>query len=307
MPARIRALDGMRVIAEYFVVRHHVLSTRGWSPGSPVGLDIMSFFFVLSGFVTMWISHDENLSDWTKRMEFVRKRVVRFVPIFALNYVIGIPSRLVGLFRNGCWVDAVCPVLQVVALDSWFGCGYQFIIVAPSWFLSTMIWQWVFWAWLKDWLLDWLDNKAKVWERIYAIALLWLIFPMFMIRLDVYTISCFPIVRIGEFLTGSGVACVLLFHRDSAPPSWLQGRRFWYPFAFVIFLYNLQSLRHGLSFLCLGEMAEHERCDVWQWAQVDEKNGLTTPCLTIFDKVVNKYTLVSVSYTHLTLPTTSRV
>lgn len=292
MPTRIRALDGMRVIGEYFVVRHHVLADRGWSAGGPLGLDIMSFFFVLSGFVTMWISHDEDLSNWRKRMEFVTKRAIRFAPIFALNYAVGIPNRLFGLYRRGCWLDAVCPILQFAALDSWCGCGFQFILNAPCWFLSTMIWQWVFWADIKDWLLEWLEDKSKAWKRIYTIALLWLIFPMLLIHLDVYTISCFPIVRFGEFLAGSGVACVLLFHRDAPPPWWLQGRRFWYPFAFVIFLYNLQTLKHGMSFLCLGELAEHSRCDVWQQAQKDSVHGLTPPCLTLLDKVVNKYTLV---------------
>lgn len=281
------------MIAEYFVVRHHNLYHKdAWISGGPLGLDVMSFFFVLSGFVTMWISYDEDLSTWDKRYGFVKKRVIRFVPVFVLNYLLCLPGHIVAIFTRQCWADALCPVLQLGALDSWAGCGVIFIVNGPSWFLSTMVWQWVFWVWLKDSVLHWLDDKSKAWGRIYAIAGFWTLFPLCMMKLDIYTISTFPIARLGEFLVGCCVACILLFHRDSTPPAWLRGRGFWIPVSCVIFLYNLQTLRHGMSFLCLGELAVHTRCELWPLAQADEEHGTTTPCLTILDKVVNKYALV---------------
>ena len=290
---RIRSLDGIRVIAEYFVVRHHVLMGKdGWAMGDPVGLDILSLFFVLSGFVTMWMAHEEDLTSWSNRREFLKQRIGPFIPIFLLNWAICLPDHVIAIVQRGCWVDAVCPLLQLGALDCWFGCGYRFIMNSPSWFLSTLVWLWAVWVCIKDWLLRWFGDDSMGWERIYQMGLFWLWFPILMFQLDMYTTSPFPPARLGEYLVGCGVASALLVNKDKPPPFWLQKGRFWLPVVFVIVLYNLQTLKHGLKMVCLEELAQHDQCKVWSWPQpVVEAAGIP-PCLTGLDKIVNKYALV---------------
>lgn len=290
---RLRALDGMRVIGEYFVVRHHVLMGKdGWAMGDPIGLDIMSFFFVLSGFVTMWMSHEEELTDWPKRREWLKMRITPFIPIFLLNWLICMPGHIMVLFQKGCWVDVVCPVLQLGALDCWFGCGVRFIMNGPSWFLSTLVWLWALWACLKDWLLRWFGDETMGWERMYQMGFFWVWFPIVMFQLDMYTISPFPPARAGEFMIGCGMASMLLLNQDKPAPTWLQHGRFWIPVVCVIILYNLQTLKHGLNMVCLEELAQHDQCKVWTWPQPTIEAAGIPPCLTGLDKLVNKYALI---------------
>ena len=288
---RLRSLDGLRVIAEYFVVRHHVVEGKeGWGGSSPMGVDIMSFFFVLSGFVTMWMFHDADTGTWEARYRFLRGRVERFLPMYVINWGLGLPSAIYLTLHYGCALHAVCPVLQLAGLDVWFGCGFIYLSNATSWYVSTLFWLWACWALVKDRLLLWLEDANSAWERVYALGLLWLWLPVIMWSLDIYTVSPFPLARLGEFLVGCGVACLLLLHRDRDPPVWLKDGRYWYPVIGVILLYNIQQQRHGMSFLCLGERPQQEGCGVWRWPQ--PRLEQSPPCMTVLEKLVNKYALV---------------
>ncbi len=64
-PRPLHTINAMRVLAEYWVVRHHCLVKR--RPAKldmgPIGDDIMSFFFVMSGFVVMYRHEKTDFSS----------------------------------------------------------------------------------------------------------------------------------------------------------------------------------------------------------------------------------------------------
>ncbi len=70
---RLHSVNSIRVIAEYMVIRYHVLKQDNDDHGA-VGLDIMSFFFVLSGFGTMYTFEQEYLTTLRERLGFMWAR-----------------------------------------------------------------------------------------------------------------------------------------------------------------------------------------------------------------------------------------
>ncbi len=85
---KLHALNGIRVLAEFAVVRLHSLhdhrieriSTGDEELQShmrgPYGMDIMCFFFVLSGFVMMYTHQDADFSHWKSKLWF-KSRLIR--------------------------------------------------------------------------------------------------------------------------------------------------------------------------------------------------------------------------------------
>ncbi len=80
----------IRLIAEYFVVRHHIspshLQKGGYDEQArgPIGVNITRFFFVLSGFALEFSFELEDFSTWQAKKEFaiMKSRISQLYPIF---------------------------------------------------------------------------------------------------------------------------------------------------------------------------------------------------------------------------------
>ena len=118
-PSPLHTINAMRVLAEYWVVRHHCLVYRGPDRPSmgPIGDDIMSFFFVLSGFVVMYRHEKTDFSGWESKREFLVSRVSLIYPVFLLNLLFKVPSTIIDLVATKCWVNYFCPIAQLGMLD----------------------------------------------------------------------------------------------------------------------------------------------------------------------------------------------
>lgn len=296
-PPRLPALDGLRVIAEYFVVRHHILPTYNATfptehVNDPIGADIMSLFYVLTGFVTMYRTSHEDLSSWQRKKEFWLSRLYRLYPVFLANWLFQWIGRHVNEAVGAsdpdtCVYAYVCPFTQLFMLDSVCGCSIRYLVNGVSWYFSSIFWLWMPFPFFKDRVLQFFAT-GQVWHKICYVATIWSLIPVLLWGFDLYTVMPFPPVRFGEFLVGCGVAvCVL---QDEPYPNVLSGGKFMAPATTWFGLFLLEQTRHNLGFLCLQEKTVTMTCSMWKWGQEWTENS--PPCILVTEKLLNKTALV---------------
>lgn len=295
-PQRLLALDGMRAFMEYFIIRHHIVpsATADARTGhhDPIGSDVMSFFFVLTGFVTMYRAEHEDLSTWARKKRFWMSRLTRIYPIFLMNWLFQWFGRGLRLLvdrsyeADPCVYWHVCPYTQLIMMDNWLGCGYG-LLNGVTWYISAIFWLWILFPFAKDRISSFFSS-GRPWERICYVGLGWMLVPVLMLGFDLYTVMPFPPARLGEFLVGCGVAVVI--HRNEPYPSVLANRKYWVPGIVWACFFNLALSKHWFSFLCLRESTHSEVCAVWKFGQDYRENE--PPCILVLDKLVNKTALI---------------
>jgi hypothetical protein len=297
-PPPLHTLNAVRVIAEYLVVRFHCLPNHHYLSDAvevgPIGEDIMSFFFVLSGFVCMYSARDRDLFTLQSRIRYGFQKIKRLYPIFLLNYLCSLPvTILVSMPRmQYCWAGYVCAPLQLFFLDAWAGCGFRFTVLGVAWFISSSVWLWIAFPFFKDFLAERVFNGDRIWAKMGAINLIWGFLCLLLYKHDLYTIAPLPLVRAGEFLIGCGTACAL----HTEPPWVLANGRHLLLGCLVFAVYCLQLSKHNMEFLCMHEAYQHEECTLWHAGQTWVP--ASPPCITVFEKVVNKYALVWAGVIH---------
>ena len=290
-PPRLHSVNTIRVLAEYLVVRFHILPDRRLNDvgsGGPIGMDIMCFFFVLSGFVMMYSFEHVDFSTWMAKRDFIVKRLQQVYPIFLFCWLCCLPI-LIMEWQTGardCWVRKMCTFLQLFMLDAWVGCGCRNTVLGVSWFLSCLMWLWLIFPFIKDYLLRFYAYRGFVWLKIAAINLVFgFAFYLFW-DYSIYTIAGLPLLRIGEFIIGCGAACAL----KAPEPVLLANMRFCIPCVLAFILYTVERSDHGMDWLCLHEQSESSDCVIWQKGQ--PWVSASPPCMTVMEKVGNKYALV---------------
>jgi peptidoglycan/LPS O-acetylase OafA/YrhL len=297
-PRTLHTINAMRVLAEFWVVRHHCLVHRGPDRPSmgPIGDDIMSFFFVMSGFVVMYRHEKTDFSSWESKRDFLVSRVKLVYPVFLLNILFKVPSLIVRLLYDDkyryCWVHFLCPVLQLGMLDGWAGCGWLFPLDGTAWYMSCIMWLWYAFPFVKDFITDRVFGQNCLWRKMLAINLVWALMFMLLWAYDLQTLAGVPFLRLGEFLLGCGAAIAL---KHTSPC--LAGNWFWGPFILVLVLYVLEKTHHGITSLCLRELLQHEECTLWHAGQT-QFSGIEPPCITFAEKIPNKYALVFAATLH---------
>ena len=288
-PSPLHTINAMRVLAEYWVVRHHCLVKRRSEKldMGPIGDDIMSFFFVMSGFVVMYRHEKTDFSRWESKREFLVSKVSLIYPVFLLNLLFKLPSTIIDLVTTKCWIYYFCPIAQIGMLDGWVGCGASFSMHGTAWYLSCIMWLWLVFPFIKDIVVDRVFGQQWVWCKMLAINITWALLFLSLWAYDLQTLAGVPVLRLGEFLLGCGAALAL--HHESL--KCLAGNRFWAPFVCVLTLYILEKTDHGLSWVCLREHLQHEECTLWHAGQT-QFSGIKPPCITLAEKIPNKYALV---------------
>jgi peptidoglycan/LPS O-acetylase OafA/YrhL len=132
---RIESLTFFRFIAAAIVVIFHYGRGTALAKLAPgfltAGPEMVSFFFVLSGFVLMIAYWDRDLD--TKK--FLRARFARIVPIYYL-------ALIAVLFLEGADFEKRAILLNVSFLQSWFP-PYPLSINIPAWALSVELFFYV--------------------------------------------------------------------------------------------------------------------------------------------------------------------
>jgi peptidoglycan/LPS O-acetylase OafA/YrhL len=120
-PDRFVVLDAMRGVAAFVVVVYH-----GTSHMFPTGYAAVDLFFVLSGFVLAH-RYGQDLNSGGQRVAFLKRRLIRLYPLYAVGTLIGLVSTafLVGRIDGWTWrlygtalvfAPVFLPVLTNIAL-----------------------------------------------------------------------------------------------------------------------------------------------------------------------------------------------
>lgn len=288
-PPRLHAVDGMRVIAEFLVVRHHV--TEHTSDGEwYAGVDLMSLFFVLSGFSVMYTYEREDFSSWTKVVRFWRKRLIPVYVVHLIHWLCWFPD-VVERQEDGCFSTRACPLLQLGWLDSWAGCGMD-VPNFPSWYLSCQVWFWAAFPLIRDTLVERLYNQHNMWSKMGALHAVSTGIFLACWHVSIITVIGFPPARFLEFAIGAGAALAL----HTQPPALLQGGRYWFPLAWTVAVYVAGMLNHTVTSFCLHESLERN-CSLWDRPSL-LTHPATAPCNTWADKVQSKSALFLAATIH---------
>ena len=138
----LASLNSMRVLAEFWVVHFHIAPTH---PVLKIFVyDLMSFFFVLSGFVLTHTHQHNDLSTWAAKRAFWWRRWSKTYPLFFMFWTFS----LVNALANGHLPESTCCWVQLVFFDGWIHCDFLDIFNAPSWYISALAWAWLWFPWL---------------------------------------------------------------------------------------------------------------------------------------------------------------
>ena len=214
----LHTLNAVRVLAEYCIVSYHIYFGHPVSVpenydigdiilSHGVSLDLMSLFFVLSGFVSMYNNLDETL-DWDNQFktQFILKRLKKTYPCYLLSLLMGLPHFLVSYFsdKTSCIYDIVAVFCQLFCLQCWL--GYRFAgSNSVSWYIGTLVWIWILFPFIR--LNKILCHRPWCWVIIFY--LLSIASNVAFANYCSANTRQMPIIRVFEFLIGCATACTL--------------------------------------------------------------------------------------------------
>lgn len=199
----LHSLNALRVIAEFIVVSSHLTSVENSNkfPHSFGGAGaLMSFFFVLSGFVAMYSSKSEGVNR-----HYLTRRLERTYPFFLLMWVLGLPAYVVDMYvrkRETCIVQRwiyVC--LQPLCLEAFLGWQIEGSNT-PLWYYTSLVFMWALYSRID--VKQWIGNHPLKWIVGLYVASLLLNCPFFIF--DGSTVQQLPLLHAFEFFMGCAAA-----------------------------------------------------------------------------------------------------
>lgn len=144
------SLNALRVIAEFWVVRLHI----GTDVANPHYIevltdDLMSFFFVLSGFVCMYSQKDTNFNHWTSKKNFILKKLRKSYPIYLFWYIATCIGRMSEQKLSCSWFWW-CFFADLIMISPWSYCGQTVNMRGAAWYITTLFSIWVFFPFIKS-------------------------------------------------------------------------------------------------------------------------------------------------------------
>ena len=209
----LHSVNALRVIAEFWIVRLHLsflVDPNAQEHGVWLDIfahDLLSFFFVLSGFVAGHSHRDTPALGWAETRRYWLVRWSKTYPVYA----VWVTVNLVGtLLRAGPPLDCSwfwpCVVGDYTLLSPWMFCES---IEGPgvAWYLATLYWLWLAFPFIHS-RAGWL--RAYPW---HCAAILWLLsLPPWTIGVlypsvagggsPTNNLSRVPLFRLCEFLIG---------------------------------------------------------------------------------------------------------
>jgi hypothetical protein len=290
----LHSVNAIRVISEYFVIRLH---TFAWTIGMDSFVrDLMSFFFVLSGFVMMHTHHSTSFTTTKHRCDFWVSRWKKAYPAYIINYALRSPVIFVRAFgsesSNRCIYKLYCSLIEIVILNPWSGCGVDNLINSVDWYIGTLAWLWFVFPFIHGTLKEFFNSR--IWAKMLLINVISAGLISAFSGYEIFTICTLPVLRLGEFVIGCAAACAL---EQLDPPEQMESKPLtmlqWTPFTLILMymavLYTVFALPHGLESLCLHEDSHHKGCSLWETSKWIEENP---PCLLVWDKYFNKHAIL---------------
>lgn len=217
---RLDSLTGLRTCAAFIVFAHHATAYGGadplWSRLTHAGVNGVSFFFILSGFVLAWSAKPGD----TMRA-FLRRRAARILPLYWVAWVAGAALTIVA---GGL---AVVPHLlpSLVLLQAWFPDRHVYFAGnSVGWSLSCEMFFYIAFPFLIP-LLHRLSNSG-LWWTLASSAAFALAFPLLLRPTDpegvaYWAVALFPMTRALEFVLGICLAVLTRRGVRCPVPFWL--------------------------------------------------------------------------------------
>ena len=207
----LHSLNALRVLAEFWIVRLHI----GTDAGSPrwiralAEVDLMSFFFVLSGFVCMYAQRETDFGKWGSKKQFYVRKLQKTYPLYLFWYTVSCIGTI-RIYNLQCPWFWWCFVADLVLLSPWSYCYQTENIRAASWYITALFSLWAMFPFLKSFYVTYCPGYE--WCKI---SLLYLFSLVPWCYLYVYpwqgpNFAEIPLVRLAEFSMG----CTLVFTLD---------------------------------------------------------------------------------------------
>ena len=215
---RLHRLNTLRVCAEFVVVHCHFYCQTHYAAAGieEVVSDLMSFFFVLSGFVGMYSNmHNESLN----MLGYIAVRFRKTLPLYLGVCVVNSISMCTqGKFSSEitCPWDVFCAISQFFLIAPWCFCRSSTSLNGAGWYIATLYWLWFVFPALHGYLRKW--NVKYVWQ---ISVFIWVyITSVWTVVAFTGTISweskTFPLFRLAEFVLGA-IVCLPAKQTTSFP------------------------------------------------------------------------------------------
>ena len=146
MTETLHTLNAARVIAEYAIVHYHISflfpGSNGLLSQGVVADNLMSFFFVLSGFVAMYSNKETDISSFPNAFRYIYRRICKTYPLYLLLYLADLPATILGQVDD-CEYFWVSLAAQPLLLQCWIGSQHIAISNGVGWYLCTLYWLWI--------------------------------------------------------------------------------------------------------------------------------------------------------------------
>ena len=228
-------LNSARVIAEFFVVHYHLRGDVGSHEGlvtTAMSADLMSFFFVLSGYVAM---HSYSNPPY---LHYLSRRLSKTYPIYLLWLLLDLPSALKG----SCPYSWTTVLTQITLLSPWLGNFHLDSCNLVSWYIATLFWLWALFPPLVPFI-----KSCASWISILCLYVFSVTCFGFLTFLDPLHVRAVPLLRLAEFLMGAMGSLVCLAN------GWIVS---W--FLVIVLGYWLMNV----EFLMLSD--ENKSCWIWR-------------------------------------------
>ena len=204
----LHSLNAIRVCAEYCVVHYHVaLGGHDFLQNKHLANSLMSFFFVLSGFMAMHTNINTDFSAPGAKMDYISRRLRKVYPTYLIWLILDTPGNIIQNweFAAECKLFWVSIASQPILLHAWLGSFHIGASNGVCWYLCTLFWLWIMFPFINTKSLF----ASRPWTSIaclYAISVLsWIPVSSF----NPEDSRELPIMRLCEFLMGCCVAFTL--------------------------------------------------------------------------------------------------
>ena len=159
-----------------------------------VSSDLMSFFFVLSGFVAMY-SNDGKI---TTTLDFIDKRLSKTFPLYLLTTLISAVSSVSMGWPPPTSASQLCAFTEFFLVSAWLPCRITPYFNGAGWYLCTLYWLWLSFPSLRR-----LVMPAYAWQVAVSVWVLsTLLYSVVWIEHWAWRIRVFPPLRLCEFFIG---------------------------------------------------------------------------------------------------------
>jgi peptidoglycan/LPS O-acetylase OafA/YrhL len=247
----LHSLNSLRVCAEFCVIHFHVAQgENGFLQNEHLANALMSFFFVLSGFMAMYTNTQTDFSNTGAKLDYIGRRMKKVFPMYLIWWTLDMP---VGLIRSwnladNCSLFLVSVMSQPVLLHSWLGGIRIGIVNIACWYLCTLIWLWCFFPFLcvKECLEHW------PWMKMLTLYLSSILCFASLSGFHAMDVKILPIMRLSEFLMG----CCIVFTLNKPV------HRLWLLVSMLVFL-AFSIITYVYSYLWI-ESPSPVVCQLWQ-------------------------------------------